>query len=98
VPFPRPANASIAGPVEALPPPPWAQSESATLAPLPETAAETPDRKRVIVAVLVALVAAVAGFFGVRIIADLATEGASAGPVGSIAEQQTPVGWVLPAS
>jgi serine/threonine protein kinase len=91
--FPRPANASIAGPVEALPPPPWAQSESATLAPLPETAAETPHRLRLIAAVLVALVAAVAGFFGVRIIADLATEGASSG---SILAPQTAVSWSAP--
>jgi len=95
-PFPRPVNASFAGPAEALPPPPWAQSESATLAPLPETAAETPNRTRVIVAVLVALVAAVAGFFGVRIIADLATEGAAAAPVGSVIQQQTPAAWGLP--
>jgi hypothetical protein len=64
-----------------LPPPPWAQADSATLAPLPETAAESPHRLRLVAAVLVALVAAVAGFFGVRIIADLATEGASAGSV-----------------
>jgi hypothetical protein len=81
-----------------LPPPPWAQSESATLAPLPETAADTPDRKRIVVAVLVALVAAVAGFFGVRIIADLASDGAAAAPVGSIVEQRTPVAWGLPGS
>jgi serine/threonine protein kinase len=88
--FPGPANASIPGPAEALPPPPWAQSESATLAPLPETAAEAPHRLRLIVALLVALVAALAGFFGVRIIADLATEGASPG---SVITPQAAVSW-----
>jgi serine/threonine protein kinase len=79
--FPRPVNADWGEPAAALPPPPWAQADSATLAPLPETAAESPHRLRLVAAVLVALVAAVAGFFGVRIIADLATEGASAGSV-----------------
>jgi serine/threonine protein kinase len=91
--FPRPVNASIPGPAEALPPPPWAQSESATLAPLPETAPETPRRLRLVAAVLVALVAAVAGFFGVRIIADLATEGASPG---SLIAPQAAVPWSEP--
>ena len=60
-----------------LPPPPWAQSGSAGLAPLPDVAVEQPFRWRGLVAVLVALIAAVAGFFGVRIIADLATESAA---------------------
>jgi serine/threonine protein kinase len=68
----------IGGSGQELPPPPWAQSESASLAPLPVVAADRPGRGRLIVAVLVALIAAVVGFFGVRIIADLATEGAAA--------------------
>ncbi len=62
----------------ALPPPPWAQSDSAALAPLPAAAAETPHRGRMIAVILVAVVAAVLGFFGVRVIADMATEGAAA--------------------
>ena len=91
--FPSPVNASIPGPAESLPPPPWAQSESATLAPLPETAPETPRRLRLVAAVLVALIAAIAGFFGVRIIADLATEGASPG---SLIAPQAAVSWSEP--
>ena len=61
----------------ALPPPPWAQSDSATLAPLPLAATETPRRGRMVAAILVAVVAAVLGFFGVRVIADLATDDAA---------------------
>jgi len=98
-PYPPPANAGIGGQAEALPPPPWAQSESATLAPLPETAAQTPDRRRIVAALLVALVAAIVGFFGVRIIADLATEGAASAPAGVlVAPQPAPVQSGLPAS
>jgi serine/threonine protein kinase len=67
----------------ALPPPPWAQSDSATLAPLPLAAPETPRRGRMLAAVLVAVVAAVLGYFGVRVIADLATEDAAAPTVSS---------------
>ena len=33
---------------------------------------------------------------GARIIADLATEGAAAAPVGSVIQQQTPAAWGLP--
>jgi serine/threonine protein kinase len=60
-----------------LPPPPWAQSESATLAPLPAAAVEPAGRRRLIAAIIAAVIAAVIGFFGVRIIADLATDDAA---------------------
>jgi hypothetical protein len=46
-----------------------------------------------VAAVLVALVAAIAGFFGVRIIADLATEGESPG---SLIAPQAAVPWSEP--
>ena len=78
--FSRPSR-PMGGVDQPLPPPPWAQSESATLAPLPAAVvAETPNRSRIIAAILVAVVAALAGYFGVRIIADLATTDAGAGP------------------
>jgi hypothetical protein len=82
-------NANFGESADALPPPPWAKSDSATLAPLPETAVETPNRLRLVAAVLVALIAAIAAFFGVRIIADLATEGAAPVSAGSIVAVQT---------
>jgi len=75
--FPPPAN-RYGPPAPVLPPPPWAQSDAAALAPLPESAPETSQRVRLLIALLVAVVAALAGFFGVRIISDLATDGASA--------------------
>ena len=74
----------------ALPPPPWAQSDSATLAPLPLAAPETPRRGRMLAAVLVAVVAAVLGYFGVRVIADLASEDAAAPTVSSSATVVSP--------
>jgi len=58
-----------------LPPPPWAHDAAASLAPLPETAPPESNRNRILLAVLVALIAAVAGFFGVRLIADAAGSG-----------------------
>ncbi len=61
-------------PAAALPPPPWAQTSSASLRPLPVVApVRTPGRKVALgaLAVLVALVAAAAGYFGVRYIAHL---------------------------
>ncbi len=73
-----------------LPPPPWAGHDTAALRPLPaEAAATDPDReanapsqrRRLMLAILVAIIAAVAGFFGVRAIADLAsTSAAGAAP------------------
>ncbi|MET0866075.1 MAG: hypothetical protein ABWZ98_17215, partial [Nakamurella sp.] len=61
-----------------LPPPPWASSDSATLAPLPATADGPAGHGRVIAAIVAALIAAVIGFFGVRVIADLATDDSAA--------------------
>jgi hypothetical protein len=60
-----------------LPPPPWARSDSATLAPLPAAAADPAGRGRLVAAIIAAVIAAVIGFFGVRIIADLATDDAA---------------------
>jgi eukaryotic-like serine/threonine-protein kinase len=73
--FSRPIVADPAG--EALPPPPWASTDSASLAPLPVAVAEPAHRGRILTAILVAVLAAIAGFFGVRIIADLATDNAA---------------------
>ena len=64
-----------------LPPPPWAQEAAASLAPLPETAPPESNRNRILLAVLVALIAAVAGFFGVRLIADAAGSGSAGAAV-----------------
>jgi hypothetical protein len=76
----------------ALPPPPWAKSDSATLAPLPVAAADTPRRGRILAAILVAVVAAVLGFFGVRAIADMASQDAAtpASPPASASELLPP--------
>jgi len=63
-----------------LPPPPWAQDAAASLAPLPETAPTESNRTRILLAVLVALIAAAAGFFGVRLIADAAGSGSAGAP------------------
>ena len=63
-----------------LPPPPWAREAAASLAPLPETAPAESNRNRILLAVLVALIAAVAGFFGVRLIADAAGSGNAGAP------------------
>jgi hypothetical protein len=69
---------SAPGPAaDPLPPPPWAQSDSATLAPLPAAATEHSGRGRLVAAIIAAVIAAVIGFFGVRIIADLATDDAA---------------------
>ena len=63
-----------------LPPPPWAREAAASLAPLPDTAPPESNRNRILLAVLVALIAAVAGFFGVRLIADAAGSGNAGAP------------------
>ncbi len=72
----------------ALPPPPWAPEDAAGLPPLPVDPAVDQQEKpsaaghstlvRLIAAALVAILAAVLGFLGVRIIADLASQSASA--------------------
>ncbi len=57
-----------------LPPPPWAQTSSASLRALPVVApVRSPGRKAALatLALLVALIAAAAGYFGVRTIAHL---------------------------
>ncbi len=91
-PYPQQFSPPAASPYRAgqppLPPPPWAQADAASLAPLPLAAPEPSSRLRVLAAVLVALIAAVAGFFGVRFIADIATDGASS-PT-SITQPATP--------
>jgi hypothetical protein len=51
------------------------------LAPLPAVVVQPTGRKRLIAAIIAAVIAAVIGFFGVRIIADLATDDAA--PVAS---------------
>ena len=97
-----PGNAAPRPTSPALPPPPWAQSDSAALPPLPAEVSDrdgaererseasrpetegahgaTQERSRLyrtVAAVIVAILAAAAGYFGVRIIADLATEAAA---------------------
>ncbi|WP_395725223.1 protein kinase domain-containing protein [Nakamurella sp.] len=69
---------------EPLPPPPWAQADAAALPPLPDVAPEPSAARRIAVAVVVALLAAVAGFFAVRLIAD-AADGSAAAPPTAIA-------------
>jgi len=61
------------------PPPPWAADAASALPALPAHAERVGRRRLVVVAVLVAVVAAVAGFFAVRAIADWT----GAGPVGA---------------
>jgi len=63
-----------------LPPPPWAHEAAASLAPLPESAPPESNRNRILLAVLVALLAAAAGFVGVRWIADAAGSGSAGTP------------------
>lgn len=70
------AGPGFAARAEPLPPPPWAQSDAAALQPLPDQAPEPSAAKRIAVAVVVALLAAVAGFFAVRLIADAADNSA----------------------
>ena len=65
---------------EPLPPPPWEQADAASLAPLPDQAPEPSAAKRIMVAVVVALLAAAAGFVAVRLIANAADDGAAAPP------------------
>ncbi len=75
------SGTNVRPPASALPPPPWAGLDSASLAALPAAAPPSPpDRRRIVAAVLVAILAAVAGYFGVRAIADAADgeQGASA--------------------
>ena len=81
---------SLVIPTPALPPPPWAKSDSATLAPLPVAAADPPHRGRILAAILVALVAAVLGFFGVRVIADLAGQDAATAALSPAGEMPSP--------
>jgi len=66
---------------EPLPPPPWARSEAAALPALPDQAPETSARTRIIAAVVVAVLAAIVGFFAVRLIADAADSAAPAAVV-----------------
>jgi len=47
------------------------------LAPLPETAPPESNRNRLLLAILAALIGALAGFFGVRLIADAASSAAA---------------------
>jgi eukaryotic-like serine/threonine-protein kinase len=57
-----------------LPPPPWAGADAGSLRPLPVAAKRRTDRQRArlrTIAVLVALVAAAVGYFGVRLVAHL---------------------------
>jgi eukaryotic-like serine/threonine-protein kinase len=76
----------VPGPTpQSLPPPPWASADSASLAPLPVAAAEPANRGRIVAAILVAVLAALAGYFGVRIIADLATNNAAPAAAVSVA-------------
>ena len=86
--FSPPAASPYVAGQPALPPPPWAQADAASLAPLPLAAPEQSSKLRVLAAVLVALIAAVVGFFGVRFIADVATDGASS--PSSISQPATP--------
>ncbi len=65
---PDPARIPTGGP--AVPPPPWAATGSQALQPLPAAAATGRRRGLTVVAVLVGVVAAVAGYFGVRAVAD----------------------------
>jgi len=83
----RPYNPAPTPAAEPLPPPPWASSDSATLAPLPATADERANHGRLIAAIIAAVIAAVIGFFGVRVIADLATDDA-AGAAASVSSSQ----------
>jgi serine/threonine protein kinase len=62
------------GPPPVLPPPPWAGTDAGSLRPLPVAAKRRTDRQRArlrTIAVLVALVAAAVGYFGVRLVAHL---------------------------
>jgi serine/threonine protein kinase len=70
----RPPPAPWAGTPAALPPPPWAGASSASLRAIPVVAPErTPGRKVALaaMALLITLIAAAAGYFGVRAIAHL---------------------------
>jgi len=71
------AGPGFAARAEPLPPPPWAQADAASLQPLPDQAPEPSAARRIAVAVVVALLAAVAGFFAVRLIADAANSSAA---------------------
>ena len=98
--FSRPFPPVIGDSGHPLPPPPWAQSDSATLAPLPAGAtgaagAQAPTRIRIVAAILVAVVAALAGYFGVRIVADLART--SAAPTAAATAPPTAAATAAPA-
>jgi hypothetical protein len=63
---------------------------------LPAAAPPTNNRNRVVAAIIVAIVAAVLGFFGVRLIADAAT--ADAAPAAPMVISTAPVAAMLPAT
>lgn len=73
-----------AAPADPLPPPPWAQAEAAALPALPDQAPETSARTRIVAAVVVAVLAAIVGFFAVRLIADAADGSAAAAAVAPV--------------
>jgi len=76
---------------EPLPPPPWAQADAAALRPLPDRSPERSSRVRVVTTVLVAVLAAILGFFAVRIIADAADGNAADGSaVAAVVTAQIP--------
>ncbi|HOZ57578.1 MAG TPA: serine/threonine-protein kinase [Nakamurella multipartita] len=80
-----------AAPADSLPPPPWAQADAAALPALPDEAPEPSARTRIVAAVLVAVLAAIVGFFAVRWIADAADDSAAG------AAHASSAGVVLPA-
>jgi serine/threonine protein kinase len=73
-PPPLPPPPAWTGPPAALPPPPWAGADSGSLRAIPAHAPlRTPQRKLLLIsiALLVAVIAAVAGYLGIRAIAHL---------------------------
>ena len=85
----RPAGSTAAPAAGSdLPPPPWATGATgaADLPPLPETAPPR-SRARLLLAVVVAVIVAVAAFLGVRLIADAASDN-PASAAGVVAVQQ----------
>ncbi len=86
----RPTGPGFDARSDPMPPPPWARSDGAALPPLPDRVPETSTRMRVLVAVVVALLAAIAGFLAVRLIADAAGDSAAAVRVVSAADLPDP--------
>ena len=84
-------NRPAVPPVPALPPPPWAGAGSTALRAIPVTAPRRSGRRKALltaIALLVAVIAAAAGYFGVRAIAHvengtpiLAADAAPTGPL-----------------